>query len=556
MSVARKHHTLLIVFISLMLLTSSARHLSAETSENLYLNAYKSYKSLEGSGYKDRWRWINCINLFESVYRNNVDSSRADDALFIVGKIYTKLYQSFHKKTDIVLAIEYYRRLTEHYPRSNLADDAQYQIAEIFLKLKHDPRQAYDEYTKVVSNFPSGDMRKRAERMLGQLTQDRPKPSVSQNRKPCGKKGVRLARVFGIRHWSSPHYTRVVIDIDKKVSFSKHLLKEDSEFNKPRRLYIDLKDTRIDPSITSVPIHDDLLSQARVAQHTPDIVRVVLDIKTIQDFKVFSLNDPFRIIIDVTEKTSRRAEPKKKKDLHRTAIAKRLEWDIKRIIIDPGHGGKHPGAVGINGLKEKDVVLKIAKKLKGKIIQRLSCEVFLTRNDDTSLPLEERTAIANTKKADLFISIHTNAHKNRNLCGIQTYYLNLTTDKEALELAARENATSAQNISDLQVILRDLILNSMIIKSSGLAEYIQECMVYGLRRNHKGINDLGVKQAPFIVLMGAKMPSVLVEVSFISNKKEVKRLTNDKYLNDIACGIADGVMGYITQLKTASLRGL
>jgi len=472
----------------------------------------------------------------------------------MIGKIYTRLYESFHKKTDLVLAIDYYKRLTERYPHSNLADDAQYQIAEIFLKLKYDARKAYDEYTKVVSNFPSGDMRKRAERMLGQLIQDKPKSSVSQYRKPSVKKGVRLACVSGIRHWSSPHYTRVVIDIDKKVSFSKHLLEEDPAFNKPTRLYIDLKDARIDPSLTSVPIHDGLLLQARGGQHTPDTVRVVLDIKAIQDFKVFSLNDPFRIVIDVTEKTTRGIELEEEKDLHRRAIAKRPEWDIKRIVIDAGHGGKDPGALGRNGLKEKDVVLKIAKKLERKIKQKLNCEVVLTRKDDTFLPLEERTAIANTKKADLFISIHTNAHKNRNLCGIETYYLNLTTDKDALQLAARENATSAQNISDLQVILRDLLLNSMIIKSSGLAGCIQECMVHRLRRNRKGINDLGIKQAPFIVLVGAKMPSVLVEVSFISNKKEAKRLTNDKYLDHVAQGIADGVMRYINQLKTASLK--
>lgn len=548
------HRTLLIVFISFVLLTSSAHHLGAETSENLYLNAYKSYKSLENSGCKARWRWINCIKLFESVYRNNVNSSRADDALFMIGKLYTRLYKSFHKRTDLVLAINYYRRLTERYPYSNLADDAQYQIAEIFLKLKHNVGKAYNEYTKVVSNFPSGDMREKAERMLDQLTQDKPKPSVSQDRKTYSKKGVRLARVSGIRHWSSPHYTRVVIDIDKKVSFSKHLLKEDPELNKPRRLYIDLKDARIEPGLTSVPIHDGLLIQVRVAQHTPNTVRVVLDTKAIQDFKVFSLTNPFRIIIDVTEKTQKGIGLKEEKDIHRTATAKPPEWDVKRIVIDAGHGGKDPGALGRNGLKEKDVVLKIAKRLKGKIRQRLNCKVVLTRKDDTFLPLEERTAIANTKKADLFISIHTNAHKNRNFCGIETYYLNLTTDKDALELAARENATSAQNISDLQVILRDLVLNSMIIKSSALAECIQECMVHRLRRNYKDINDLGVKQAPFIVLMGAKMPSVLVEVSFITNKKEARRLTNDRYLDDIAQGIADGVIKYINQVKAASLR--
>ncbi len=354
----------------------------------------------------------------------------------------------------------------------------------------------------------------------------------------------RLAHVYDIRHWSNPDYTRVVIDVDREVTFSKHLLKEDPDLNKPRRLYFDLQDTWIDPNLKVISIHDALLIQARAAQHTPDTVRVVLDIKTIEDYNVFSLHDPFRIVIDVKGKTT--SEIAYKRDIYRKTPAERPKVRIKRIVIDPGHGGKDPGALGRNGLKEKDVVLKVAKMLKKRIERIFDCEVFLTRSHDTFLSLEERMAIANAKKADLFISIHTNAHKNRNIHGIETYYLSPTNDKDALELAAKENGTSAKNVSDLQVILRDLILQKNTTESSGLADCVQNCMVAELKRKYRGINNLGVKQAPFVVLMGAQMPSILIEVSFITNRREATRLTNDRYLDNIAYGIVKGISNYIT----------
>lgn len=363
--------------------------------------------------------------------------------------------------------------------------------------------------------------------------------------KKIAKTGVRrLAHVYNIRHWSNPDYTRVVIDVDRRVSFSKHLLKEDPDLNKPRRLYVDLKDTWIDPNLKVVSIHDGLLIQARAAQHTPDTVRVVLDIKTIEDYNLFSLHDPFRIVIDVKGKTT--PEIVHKGDVYRETTARRLRGGIKRIVIDPGHGGKDPGALGRNGLKEKDVVLRVAKMLKKRIERILDCEVFLTRSHDTFLSLEERTAIANAKKADLFISVHTNAHKDRNIHGIETYYLNPTDDKAALELAAKENGTSAKNVSDLQVILRDLILQKNTAQSSELADCVQNCMVAELKRKYRGINNLGVKQAPFVVLMGAQMPSILIEVSFITNRREATRLTDDRYLDNIAYSIARGISRYVT----------
>jgi len=237
-------------------------------------------------------------------------------------------------------------------------------------------------------------------------------------------------------------------------------------------------------------------------------------------------------------------------------LAKQLALGVRRIIIDPGHGGHDGGAPGyLKGVKEKDLVLQIALRLARKIRRELGCEVILTRSDDRFLSLEERTAIANTKNADLFISIHANAHTDRRAYGLETYFLNLATDDDAVLVAARENATSRKNISDLQTILSDLMKNSKINESSRLARYVQKSMTSQLKTRYSNIKDKGVKQAPFYVLLGAQMPSILVETSFISNPRECKRLMDGNYQEHLSSAILRGVREYIKETSpTAFLR--
>ncbi|OGP26743.1 MAG: hypothetical protein A2067_06155 [Deltaproteobacteria bacterium GWB2_42_7] len=224
---------------------------------------------------------------------------------------------------------------------------------------------------------------------------------------------------------------------------------------------------------------------------------------------------------------------------------------IKRIVIDAGHGGKDSGAVGKKGLKEKDVVLKIAKGLKETLSKETGAEIFMTRDADTFIPLEERTAIANTKEADLFLSIHANASLNRRASGVETYYLDLTNDEVAIRLAARENAVSSKKMSDLQYILNDLIKTSKTNESSRLAEVVQESLVSNLKVKYSDIRGNGVKGAPFYVLVGTHMPSILVEVSFISNSKEEDRLSDDGYIREIIAGISSGVKEYVKMMEVA-----
>ncbi len=355
------------------------------------------------------------------------------------------------------------------------------------------------------------------------------------------------ALVTGIRHWSSEDYTRVVIDLSRKASFEHHLLKKDPSKKKPRRLYIDISTASIDKNLERViPINDGLLKKVRTGQHTKKTVRVVLDIESIRDYNVFPLSDPFRIVIDVTGERRAPVRDSAGGEVVPT-ISEQLGLKVKTIVIDPGHGGKDPGAIGRRGLKEKDITLKIARMLRAELKKKLDAKIILTRDRDVFIPLEERTAIANSKGADLFISIHVNASPRRGASGVETYFLGITNDRDTMRLAARENSTNTKSMSDLEYILNDLIRTAKTNESSRLASRVQSSLVTRLSRRYKGVNGNGVKGAPFYVLMKAGMPSILVEVSFISNPREEKRLRDERYLKEIVRGISTGILEYINR---------
>jgi N-acetylmuramoyl-L-alanine amidase len=328
-----------------------------------------------------------------------------------------------------------------------------------------------------------------------------------------------------------------------------------------QRLYVDLDNTRLANHIQEqIAINDTLLKDVRAGQYRSDTVRVVVDIKSFEDYNVFSLKNPFRIVIDVrgqaaAEKQADSADPEISRD-QKASIARQLALGVRRIVIDAGHGGKDYGAPGyLKGVHEKNVVLEISKKLAARLREELGCEVLLTRDRDVYLTLEERTAIANTKKADLFISVHANAARNRNAYGIETYFLNLTTDEDSIAVAARENATSEKNISELQTILDDLMRNAKINESSRLATYVHKDLIGHLDGRYSRIHDKGVKQAPFYVLLGAQMPSILIETAFISNKRECQRLTNSNYQKHLCDGIVKGVRRYIRDTRPTAFLG-
>jgi N-acetylmuramoyl-L-alanine amidase len=347
------------------------------------------------------------------------------------------------------------------------------------------------------------------------------------------------AEVKEIRYWSGPTHTRIVIDLDKEVAFNDKLLKEDIELGKPPRLYIDLFAAKLSPHLQEpIPIEAGLLKRVRAGQYTPDTVRVVLDLESVIDYKIFPLQGPFRVVVDVlgSSQVTNNEDTAKISPLP-------VQPQPFKLVLDPGHGGDDPGAIGPTGLKEKDVVLRIATKVRDKVRKELGWDVVMTREDDRFIPLEDRTAIATTEEGKLFVSIHANACKDRSIRGIESYVIGTTTNRDVLRLAAKENNILPRQVSDLQKILTDLKLNdpTKLIPSRQLAECVQLALVSSIQKRYGLEKDLGVKQAPFIVLWGADMPSILLEVSFISNPAEERMLRDQNYLDVLADAIVDGL---------------
>jgi N-acetylmuramoyl-L-alanine amidase len=235
------------------------------------------------------------------------------------------------------------------------------------------------------------------------------------------------------------------------------------------------------------------------------------------------------------------------------SLIRALGLKIGRIVVDAGHGGHDTGTIASNGLMEKDLVLDVARRL-GRLLQaRLGAEVIYTRDDDSFVPLETRTAIANQQQADLFISIHANSSADRRARGVETYYLNFTSSADALEVAARENAVSEKSIHELQDLVKKIALRDKIEESREFATNVQTSLYQNLSVRDRGLRDRGVRKAPFIVLIGANMPSILAEISFVSNPTDARKLQTPEYRQKIADALYKGVTKYVSGLSGLKL---
>lgn len=532
----------------------------ASTAKEQYAQADACYQALQNSPEKQKLRhhWMRCIEDYQDVYKSDPNGPLASSGLYMVGYMFDEMYRVSKKTSDKKEAIDCYERVVKRYPKSSQMPKAQAAIERL-----SNPENCLPPPQNGTSSKP--------EKSLGES--DTSAASVDSSCLPLSG----YSRITDLRVWSNPRYTRIVIDADKETTYEHRLLKKDTALDKPQRLYIDFTHSKLTKSFKNfIPIDDDLLIDARAGQYTLESVRVVVDIKSFKSYKIFSLNNPFRIVLDIwgdesgavraeqspapekpslsaPRKTANKSIPRKtgkQTKIEPGALAKQLALGVSRIIIDPGHGGKDFGAPGaVKGVFEKDITLAISKKLATKIQDSLKCEVVLTRSTDRYLTLEERTAIANTKNGDLFISIHTNAAKNPDAFGIETFFLNLATDDESIMVAARENATSTKNISDLQSILTDLMQNAKINESSRLATSVQDHLCNHMSTKYSNIKNKGVKKAPFYVLLGAQMPSILVETSFISNERECARLTSPEYQDRICEAIIAGVGRYIKEIN-------
>ncbi|HSB21419.1 MAG TPA: N-acetylmuramoyl-L-alanine amidase [Anaeromyxobacteraceae bacterium] len=355
---------------------------------------------------------------------------------------------------------------------------------------------------------------------------------------PEGREAEGPVRVSEVRSWSRAGYTRVAVYLSRPATF--HKLELPSDGDHPRRLAIDIPGAVLDGPAPSYRVGDELVEQVRTGQTDPQTVRVVLDLHGDEELEAVALADPPRLIVDVGGASERGAAPA---DGGRGAGELAVRRPIHRIIVDAGHGGHDSGAIGPTRVREKDVTLAVARRL-ARRLRSMGYEVLLTRNDDRYLALEERTAFANAHRGDLFVSIHANAHPRRDRRGTETFVLNVADDRYARRLAARENGALADDAPEgieVRHILSDLDARWSTEASRRLARQVQRELVSGIRQEAGAVRDLGVKSALFYVLLGARMPAVLVETAFISNRAEERRLKDPRFQEAVAEAIARGV---------------
>ncbi len=551
-----------------------------ERNRALFEENFKLYRQLESNSEKakrsDTWELVG--STFYKLYSQDPEWKNAPLCLFAAARVYEKKSLRFKTPQDSEKALKYSREFLKRYPKDSLADDSWLRVGKI-LERRGKKKEAVTAYQRIVYGMQEADTYEIAKKKLAALTGAK----TSKKAEPAAKKTPSKPHPKGyavinkIRHWSTDDYTRVVIETDKQVKYTSRMLRPDPELKTPPRLYVDLEKTVFSDAVNIEPITKGLLEKISFASNRPGVSRVVLYIKDLEGHKVFSLpgseqNPSFRLVMDIKGAGARpekifadgapsygKQGPSLESRVPEGEIAslkQALGLKVRTIVIDPGHGGHDPGAVGPSGLREKDVNLKIAKRLRERLIEEGKSfgieNVYLTRSTDRFIPLEERTAIARKRKADIFISIHCNGARRKKAHGIETYILGFTDDQTSLQLAARENATTTKGLNELGSTLKQYILSAKKEESQQVAGYVQKSIIQSVSVKYKYVNNKGVKKAPFVVLIGADVPSLLVETSFITNPREEKRLKSEAYIERIVNGIILGIKKYSMQTQKVS----
>jgi N-acetylmuramoyl-L-alanine amidase len=499
------------------------------------------------------------IKLYRFVLDKDPSYSGCDDSLSAIAGLYEELWRRFAGERDRERAVYYYQFLAAEYPASRYRTEA------------------LERAKPLKEAAPSrGSPQAAAARTSGKPANDGKSP-------PPAATPARPAVLSAIKYWSTDDYTRVVLVLDREVQLRRQVL------SSPDRLAIYLPSTRLkSPELArTYSVNDVFIKQIRVGEHPQNEVRVVLDYEKITKHQVFVLYNPYRLVIDTLGEEGRRAadqsekpqrsataeaviplEPAKtpgassgaaptlpsptlKGDLSLTRV---LGLKVGRVVLDPGHGGADTGCIGPGGLREKNLVLDVALRLKTLLEERLATEVVMTRNGDEFVPLEDRTAIANQRGADLFVSIHANSSRSRRVSGVETYYLSLTSSADEREVASRENAGSQKNIHELEELLRKIALRDFRTESAEFAAQIQTNVFAEMKPHRPRQKNRGVRKAPFIVLIGANMPAVLAEIGFISNPSDEKYFKQEKAKTVLAEALYKGIDQYFRSLGGDAVR--
>jgi len=550
-----------VLFAALLFVILQFNPASAQTSKSLQraAEAFKSAEVQEGQlnekpqAERTRADYLKVINAYQRTYLITPRSGYADNALLAVSRLYEEI-------NDKAAAIRTLNFLLREYPGSPFKDSAERDLSRL--------SGAPEQRTAAVENVRYWEMQDSI-RVVVDVSGDvtfRQGEAKSPHRVFIDVSPARLNSLLKGKQWAvkstmlaqirvgqyDNSTVRVVFDVgtnNKVTTMSLH---------DPDRLIIDVLGTG--PSAPSAPAPapaiTTVLPEPAAAPPTP--VRPVAAAPTAPAPSPATVTPPTTATAATTPKadlpkpleTPKTAEPKvitaaKATNDGTRSLVRSLGLKLSRVVIDAGHGGHDTGSIGPTGFTEKELVLDVATRLKQLVETELGAEVVMTRAEDTFVPLETRTAIANEQLADLFISIHANSSRVRTVRGVETYFLNFTSSREALETASRENAASERSIHELQDLVKRIMLRDKVDESRDLAQHIQRAMV-----SRKGAGtDRGVKQAPFIVLIGADMPSILAEISFISNPQEEKQIKTPAYRQAIADALFDGVRSYAESLS-------
>ena len=500
------------------------------------------------------------VTAFEVVVRRFPSSGYADNALWQAASLADATFQKFNRPEDQERAVSLYRWLVAEYPTSSLVKKATQQLAAM------------------AKASPAGPV------------------AVPVTVPVATVASATAATLLSIQRTVLPDTVRITLELDREVAY------REERIAGPARLFFDLKSVQLTPALMDkvLTYPGDIVSKIRVGRHPDATVRVVLDLEEVSRYSVFTLYSPFRLVIDAERAVRRtvaspssvapatiapemplavavsptefaRSAPAAAAPLPSSptttsapplasptapsangaggfSMARQLGLGVSRIVIDPGHGGHDPGVLG-KGVNESALVLDVALRLEKLLQKEPGLEVVLTRRTDVYIPLEERTALANRESADLFLSIHANASRNEAAKGIETYFLSFASSPEAEAVAARENSASAREMHQLPDMIKAIALNNKLDESRDLANMVQESLVTSLRKSNKEVRSRGVKKAPFVVLIGAAMPSVLAEIAFVSNKQELALLKTSAYKQRIAESLFTAVMRYRKSLK-------
>ncbi len=551
---------------------------AAQTADELYERAQAREESLTADASAEALR--SAARAYEVVVLAYPKTGYADNALWQAADLMERAYARSAVLVDRQKALKFLRWLSREYPNSPLVRQANARAAELeqapaaapppdtttpAAPAATPPASAADAAGAAVRAITRSEL-PRGDRITIELSQEVPfthgrvsdpdrvyfdftsatvAQSVADQLRAISSplvKGVRVGRpVTGV--------TRVVLDLEGKPRFSAFPLYS------PFRVVVDVESTAIAPLAPSPPPP----APAPTSAPTTPVPAAAVGAPPVSaqpppgsppPVSPPPASTPPPPPPPLREKPGPVAAPTAPAVLGRGeySISRQLGLGVARIVIDAGHGGHDPGAQA-NGLSEADLTLDIALRLERLLQQQPGVDVVLTRRTDEFIPLEKRTAIANRENADLFLSIHANSARSTSLRGVETYFLNFAMTPDAEAVAARENATSAQTMGTLPVLLNKIALNNKLDESRELAAMMQTSLVRRLAQQNRNLKDLGVKQAPFVVLIGAQMPSVLSEISFVSNKSEAALLKQASYRQHIAQALSDAILKYQSSLK-------